>query len=156
MPEEKSDPMEALLSSLLKLKLDYVDLYLVHWPQSNYLQETDSWERQPMHIVWGVLEQAVEKGLVRSLGVSNFNCQSMLELLTYCEVKPVVNQIELHPYLPQSNLLAFMKRVGIHAMAYAPLGSPGAKGIVPNKESKNLLEDPLVLALAEKYEKTAG
>ena len=113
MSEEKADPEAALRASLKKLKLDYVDLYLIHWPQSGYVKETDSWERVPNHVVWKTLEGCVKQGLVRTLGVSNFNCQSLLDLLTYCEIKPVVNQIELHPYLPQTNLLKFMKRVGI-------------------------------------------
>lgn len=74
MSEEKSDPEAALRSSLKKLKLDYVDLYLVHWPQSGYIKEEDRWERVPNHKVWKILEGCVKQGLVRSLGVSNFNC----------------------------------------------------------------------------------
>ena len=108
-----------------------------------------------MHVCWKVLEECVKKGMVKSIGISNFNCQATLELLTYAEIKPAVNQIEMHPYLTQTNFVNFMHRVKIYPEAYSPLGAPGTVG-VPRKEDKVLLKDPLVLELAEKYKKTPG
>ena len=91
---------EYLQKSLDNLGLDYIDLYLVHWPCTSYDKETDTWEKQPMHLAWKKLENAVKDGKVKSIGISNYNCQAILDLMTYCEIPPAVNQIEMHPYLP--------------------------------------------------------
>lgn len=75
-----------------KLGVDYIDLYLIHFPLGFYAEP-----RKPLHILWAEMEALVEKGLVKSIGVSNFNTQLIWDLLTYCKIKPVVNQIELNP-----------------------------------------------------------
>ena len=85
---EYGNPEEALRRSLSKLKLDYVDCYLIHWP-NNLASES----KKPFHILWAELEQLVEKGLTKSLGVSNFNVQLLSDLLCYAKIKPVCNQI---------------------------------------------------------------
>ena len=78
--------------------MDYVDLYLIHWPHTMYLPETDSWEKIPLNQIWKELEGFIEKGLTKGIGISNFNCQITADLLTYCKVKPAVHQSEIHPH----------------------------------------------------------
>lgn len=155
LQDNKASVEEQIQTSLDNLGLDYLDLYLVHWPTTAYNADTESWERQPMHVVWKKMEDAVKAGKIKSIGISNYNCQAILDLLTYCEIKPAVNQIEMHPYLPQENLVKFMHRVKIYPEAYSPLGAPGTIG-VPRAEDKVLLKDALVLDLAKKYDKTPG
>ena len=85
---EYADPEAALRRSLSKLKLDYVDCYLIHWP-NNFASES----KKPFHVLWAELEEMVSKGLTKSLGVSNFSVQLLCDLLCYAKVKPVVNEI---------------------------------------------------------------
>jgi len=73
--------------------MDYVDLYLIHWP-NNYQYES---KRTPMHVLWAKLEELVAKGLTRGIGLSNFNTQFVGDILTYAKVRPVVNQIQIYP-----------------------------------------------------------
>lgn len=86
------DPEAALRKSLKLLNLEYVDLYLIHWPMGYYAEP-----RKPLHVLWAELEELVAKGLTKSIGLSNFNTQLIWDLLSYCKIKPVANQIELNP-----------------------------------------------------------
>ena len=101
------DPEAALRLSLSKLQLTHVDCYLIHWPAGYF--DTDPANRVPIHQLYAKLEQLVDMGLTKSIGVSNFNLQLMADLLCYCRHKPVVNEIELNPTLIQSELLRFLK-----------------------------------------------
>ena len=87
------DPEAALRTSLTKLNLPYIDMYLIHWPL-NYLGCD---YKVPMHKLWPQMEALVEKGLTKAIGVSNFNLQLLCDMLTYCKIKPACNQIEIHP-----------------------------------------------------------
>ena len=86
------DPEAALRLSLKKLGTDYVDLYLIHWPYNGVGPV-----KMPMHVLWKKMEDLVRKGLVKSIGVSNFNIQLLADMLTYAEIKPACNQIQLYP-----------------------------------------------------------
>jgi len=150
-----SDPEKALLMQLKDLKLDYVDLYLIHWPLRLIDETTGGYERTPIHKLWFALEALVKKGLCKSIGVSNFNTQLVLDILTYCEIKPVINQIEFHPYLQQNDLVSFCKRNKIEVMAYNSL----VKGVYVEEKLKNeydLLKEGVVTELAKKYGKSEG
>lgn len=83
---EYENPEQALRQSLQKLRLEYVDLYLVHWPANGF-----STPKVPMHVLWPKMEQLVQLGLTRAIGVSNFNTQLLADMLTYCQIKPAVN-----------------------------------------------------------------
>lgn len=123
--------LRSLEKSLKDLQLDYVDLLLVHWPLHQHFFET-----------WRAFERAKEEGLVRSIGTSNYGQIHLEYLATKANEMPVVNQVEVHPYLTQKSLQIFSKEHQIVTQAWAPLGRGGE------------LSDAVVQALAEKYHKS--
>ncbi|SAL95343.1 hypothetical protein [Absidia glauca] len=151
----------ALEHSLKNLGLDYVDLYLIHWP---FATEFDGFEYKgfkktkrvdvPIIDTWRAMEKLVDAGLARSIGVSNFTIPILDDLLSQATIPPAVNQVELHPYLAQVDLVEYSKKKGIVLTAYAPLGNPGMPGKFGEKI--DLLKEPLILKLAEKYNKQPG
>ena len=110
----RHNSIEALEQSLDRLGLDHVDLYLIHWPQPRRDQYVETWE--------GFIE-ARERGLSRSIGVSNFHEPHLERLISETGVVPVVNQIELHPRLTQVELAAQSRRLGVQVEAWSPLAS---------------------------------
>jgi len=119
--------------SLKKLGLDYLDLYLIHWPlpkQNRYVE------------TWRALEQIAGDGRARAIGVSNFHESHLQRLFDETGTVPAVNQIELHPYLTQDNLRLFDGKHGIVTEAWSPIAR------------SNVLTDPTVAAIAEKYART--
>ena len=124
---DHGNPERALDTSLRKLKMDYVDLYLIHFPVRQRRQS------------WRALEALQKKGKTRSIGVSNFTIAHLSELLAESETIPAVNQVEFHPYLYQQELLAFCQAKGIAIEAYSPL-THGER-----------LKDPKLVAVAKKY-----
>lgn len=115
------DPEAEILDSIKKLNAGYLDLVLIHWPNGK-VEEKDgkvTLKQYPLHVLWKKLEDCVKKGLVRSLGLSNFNTQLILDLLSYCEIKPVVNQIEINPYCTQENLVNFCQKFDIQVTAFS-------------------------------------
>ena len=101
---------QALEASLRKLQMDYVDLYLVHWPVAGYYKQA-----------WRDLETIYESGRARAIGVSNFMVEHLRELLPEAHITPMVNQIEFHPYLQSPELVALCQEVGIQVEAWAPI-----------------------------------
>jgi len=153
---EKHEVKVALKRSLQKLRIDYADLYLIHWPVNPTVDKEDGsmeFDKIPLFKIWEVLEECVQEGLVKHIGLSNFNLQIILDLLSYCKIKPAVNQIELHPYLVQFDLVEFLKKLEIVVTAYSPIGAPGKE--VPGRDlNDNVLTNELILKLALKYNKT--
>uniref|UniRef100_A0A8C8RLR7 NADP-dependent oxidoreductase domain-containing protein n=1 Tax=Pelusios castaneus TaxID=367368 RepID=A0A8C8RLR7_9SAUR len=127
-----------LEQSLRKLKFDYIDLFIIHNPMS-----------------LKAMEACKEAGLVKSIGVSNFNCRQLEMILNKpgLKYKPAVNQVECHPYFNQSKLLAFCKSKDILLEAYCALGSQRDKTWV-DQSSPVLLEDPVLGAIAKKYNRS--
>lgn len=123
--------LKAFDISLEKLGLEYLDLYLIHWPVRGKYVET-----------WKALEKLYHEGKVKAIGVSNFNIHHLEDILREGEVKPVINQVEYHPHLTQVELREFCEREGIQLEAWSPL----KKG--------ELLGDPVIQRLAEKHQKT--
>lgn len=123
--------IEAFETSLSKLNLDYIDLYLIHWPVKGKYKDT-----------WRALEKVYKEGKVRAIGVSNFNIHHLEDLLADAEVVPAVNQVEFHPQLFQKELLQYNQDKGIQLEAWSPLGQG------------NLLQDESIKSIAEKYGKS--
>jgi diketogulonate reductase-like aldo/keto reductase len=156
--EDRKDPEAGLRETLKKLQLDYIDMYLDHWPSGNNYGDPNAPKQVPIFEMWPKMEQLVEKGLARSIGVSNYNVQSLLNLLSFCKIKPVANEVEFHPYYYQEGLKNFCDKEDIVLITYYPLAKGnGAK--VYNKEHNDELDsfkEKAVVELAEKYGKTPG
>ncbi|XP_027368960.1 NAD(P)H-dependent 6'-deoxychalcone synthase-like isoform X1 [Abrus precatorius] len=126
--------LPTLRKSLQALKLDYLDLYLIHWPMSAKPGNSDNWpyaEEQltPFDLkgVWEAMEECHNLGLTKSIGVSNFSCKKLQNLLSFATIPPSVNQVEMNLVWQQKNLREYCKEKGIIITAYAPLGSRGTK-----------------------------
>ncbi|XP_062067414.1 prostaglandin-E(2) 9-reductase isoform X1 [Lepus europaeus] len=154
----------SLEDSLKKLQLDYVDLYIIHFPTAlkpgTEIFPTDEHGKTVFDTVdicatWEAMEKCKEAGLAKSIGVSNFNRRQLEMILNKpgLKYKPVCNQVECHPYLNQGKLLEFCKSKGIVLVAYSALGSHREPEWV-DQSAPVLLEDPLIGALAKKHQQT--
>lgn len=119
--------------SLAKLQTSYVDMLLIHWPVKDCVQRT-----------WQVMEEFVKNGKVRSLGVSNFNAHHLDVLLSYANIRPVLNQIEVHPLMSQEDNIAVNRERGLQVQAWGPFGQ-GDIDVIGNDT---------IQGLAKKYGKT--
>jgi len=109
-----------------------------------------------IHVVWAELERLADLGLIKNLGVSNCTIPILVDMWTYARIKPVINQVELHPYFMQKDSVAFHKKLGVICQAYAPLGSSTWGLRAEELKGLNLLEEPVLIALAAKHGKTVG
>lgn len=122
----------AIQFSLKSLNLSYLDLYLLHWPvNANVGDATDppfkKGKPSPrIQEAWQAMEGLVERGLVRAIGVSNFDILQVEELLSFANIVPAVNQLELHPFWRQDELVKYCQSKNIHVSAHTPLGVPGS------------------------------
>ena len=158
---EKSDPEKALKNSLKKLQLEYVDLYLDHWPSGKYYgkEEEKKFEFVSVRDMWPKMEKLVEVGLTKFIGVSNYNVQNLFAILSFCKIKPAVNEVEFHPYLYQKGLKEFCDKEDIIIFSYNPMVKGGyCKRYEKEMKEQNLdlLNEDNVKSLAEKYGKTPG
>ena len=154
---DKENPEQALKTSLDKLKLSYVDLYLDHWPCGKDYSGKNKFKHASVRELWPKFESLIEKGMTKSIGVSNYNVQNILIILSFCKIKPAVNEVEFHPYLYQKDLQEFCDKEGIKIFSYYPLvkGRLCTPELVKEKDL-DLLNEPVVKKLCEKYGKTPG
>ena len=156
---DRNEPEKAIKESLKKLNLDYLDLYLDHWPSGNNYSELDGVKEQvPIFDFWPRMEALVEKGLTKSIGLSNYNVQSILNLLSFCKIKPVVNEVEFHPYYYQEKLKKFCDKENIALIAYYPLArGNGARSYIQSHNGDlDSFKEKCVQDLSKKYNKTPG
>jgi len=158
--DEKEDPEKALRASLDRLKLNYVDLFLDHWPTGKCYNGQYNFKLICVKEYWPKMEKCVDDGLTKAIGVSNYNVQNLLIGLSVARIKPLVNEVEFHPYLYQKDLLEFCNLEKIKILAYNPL----VKGVYckerhgkeMEEKKLDLLNEPEVKSLAEKHGKTPG
>jgi len=157
-----------LKESLSNLQLSYVDLYLIHTPFSvpEFKDEPakDSngdviFEKDTDHVgVWKKFEEFVDQGLIKSIGISNFNERQIQRILDNSRIKPVCLQIEFHVYLQQIDLVNFCKQKNIAVVGYSPLGSPSVREVYRksghDRDLPNLLEVPEIQEIAKRHGKT--
>ncbi len=156
------DVLSGVEKTLADLKLDYLDLYLIHWPVA--LSNRVRYARSPADFIalddcpisetWAAMEALVDRGLCRHIGVSNFSAFKLKSLLDGARIKPEMNQIELHPYLQQPGMIDFCRKKGIHLTAYAPLGSGDRPAGLKAADEPVLLADETIITIAERHNAT--
>lgn len=149
----------ALEDSLNKLGLDYLDLYLIHWPVAfrygvdvpKTPEDYVSLEKEPLEDTWKQMVEAKENGLAKHIGVSNFSIKKLKDLISKTTTPPEMNQVELHPLLQQNDLLDFCSKENILVTAYSPLGSGDRSSRLKAENEPNLMEIPEIMEIAKKH-----
>ncbi len=162
----------ACQKSLDDLGLDYLDLYMIHFPIAldfvpieeryppEWLHDPAADEpvmkpaRVPLHETWGAMEKLVDGGQARRIGVCNYNTALIHDLMRYCRIAPAELQVESHPYLVQPKLMRLARDYGIHVTAFSPLGSLSYVEIDMAGPGDSVLAEPVVVAAADAHGKT--
>ncbi|XP_065871776.1 NADPH-dependent aldo-keto reductase, chloroplastic [Euphorbia lathyris] len=150
------DPVSALNRTLKEVGMEYIDMYLVHWPVKlkpwawyTMPNEEDFEQNLEMEKTWAGMERCLDLGLCRSIGVSNFSTTKLIRLMDVASVPPAVNQVEMHPMWRQAKLRGVCAEYNIHVSAYSPLGGPGnAWG------STSVVDNPIIQSIALKHQLT--
>ncbi len=156
----EDDVIASCRQSLADLRIDYLDLYLVHWPFPNFHPPgCDVLSRSPdakpyIHEsymkTWRKMEELVDLGLVRHIGTSNMTIPKLKLLLRDARIRPAVNEMELHPHFQQPELFKFVVDNGIQPVGYCPIGSPGRPERDRTPEDTSPIEDPVIVGIARR------
>jgi len=154
-PSHYRDVKQACINSLKRLKVDYLDLYLLHWPLALKYDDQDppkvefgemELDQFPLQAVWSQMEELVELKLVKHIGVCNWTVALLNDMMSYARIPPIVNQIEVTPYLPRSKLVDFCKKLGVVPCAY--------RDIYGLSSHKRVTDDETLAEVAQKHHKT--
>ena len=158
---DQRDVIPSCKKSLADLRLDYLDLYLVHWPFPNHHpQGCDVTVRNPNAVpyihenfmrTWRKMEDLVDQGLVRHIGTSNMTIPKLQLLLRDARIKPAANEMELHPHFQQSEFFQYLLANGIQPIGYSPIGSPARPERDRTPEDTSPAEDPLICRIASAH-----
>jgi diketogulonate reductase-like aldo/keto reductase len=156
----ENDVIAACQESLSDLQIDYLDLYLIHWPFPNHHPPgCDVGSRSPHAVpyihenymrTWRKMEELVDRGLVRHIGTSNMTVPKMRLLLRDARIKPVANELELHPHFQQPEFFRYLIENGIQPIAFSPIGSPARPERDRTPEDTSPLEDPAICQIARR------
>jgi len=156
----EADVIASCEKSLVDLRLDYLDLYLVHWPFPNHHPAGCDVSMRNPHAVpyihenymrtWRKMEELVDRGLVRHIGTSNMTIPKLRLVLRDARIKPAANEMELHPHFQQPELFQYLRENGIEPIGYSPIGSPGRPDRDRTPEDTSPTEDPVIVKIAER------
>lgn len=156
----EGDVIAACEKSLRDLQIDHLDLYLIHWPFPNHHAPGCDVTSRSAHAVpyihenymrtWRKMEELVDRGLVRHIGTSNMTVPKMRLLLRDARIKPVANEMELHPHFQQPELFRYLIKNGIQPIAFSPLGSPGRPERDRTPDDTSPIEDPAICQIAHR------
>ena len=157
----EEDVIASCRKSLADLRLNYLDMFLVHWPFPNYHPPgCDVTSRSPnakpyIHAdymkTWRAMEKLVDLKLVRHIGTSNMTIPKLKLVLRDARIKPAVNEMELHPHFQQPELFRFVMQNGIQPIGFCPLGSPGRPERDRSPEDSEPMKDPVIVRIAERH-----
>lgn len=157
----EDDVLASCRQSLADLGLNYLDLYLVHWPFPNFhppgcdvtarSAEAKPYIHENYMKTWRKMEELVDMGLVRHIGTSNMTIPKLKLLLRDARIKPAVNEMELHPHFQQPELFKFVMENGIQPVGYCPIGSPGRPERDRTPEDTTPTEDPVIVRIAQRH-----
>jgi len=156
----KGDVLRSVNRTLRELKLEYLDLYLVHWPFPNHhaprvgVDSRDPDAKPYIHenymSTWRQMEKLLSDGLVRHIGTANMTIPKIKLLLRDCAIKPSCNEMELHPHFQQPELFSFVTGNGIVPIGYSPLGSPARPARDRTETDTSDMDDPVILSIAKR------
>jgi diketogulonate reductase-like aldo/keto reductase len=157
----EDDVIASCRKSLADLRLEYLDLYLIHWPFPNFhppgcdvtsrSADAKPYVHESYMRTWRKMEELVDLGLVRHIGTSNMTIPKLKLVLRDARIKPAVNEMELHPHFQQPELFQFVVEHGIQAIGYSPIGSPGRPERDRTAEDTSPVEDPVILKIARRH-----